>query len=397
MNREEVNEKIKTTYAYGDLNLLSQETGLSIGALKQRALRMGVTRGGKSPRGKLKYANSTDRSRINELIAQRYPKEGAEQLAQELAMTVAAICSRASELGIKRDPTTLQRSHRDPLWDEVATQIKQRYPQEGPYKIAAEYNLSIDAIYLRANRLGIYANSQEWYQRTSKTKEKFDTLDLSLWFPELTPTGAYFLGLAWADGTTAYRTPDQAPKRQSTYQVTFRHSGVDREVLDYLAEKLNLSPERVRKVKKYSEKHQHPFCLKLCGRRIADLFQNYYGIPMRKSYIDPPFPSNIPDALLGDFTRGLFDGDGTVIYDPANSPNPGYKIYGSEKFMIELVRRLYAKIKLPSNPIHTHGQCPGLKYFGIYAPTDVRKFTRFLHPDSGDYPYLKRKHFLFGY
>lgn len=390
MNQNEINEIIKIQYPTADLTQLSNQLSLSPGAIKQRASKMGVCRQGQKSRGKMPYRTPEDKELISQTIRERYPLEGPASIAKLYGLSEVAIKCRAMELGVKFDREHGKRPRsKDPNFEAVAKMIKEIYPTEGPYPISTAFNLSIDAVYIRARRMGVKCNKPEWYFRTTQTKiQKFDTLDLSLWVPELTPIGSYFLGLAWTDGTIAYRTPDEAPKRQSTYHVTFGHSGQDREILDYLAEKLNLSPERVRKVKKYQERHQIPFHLKLCGRRIASLFQDHFDIPMQKSFTDPPFPKNIPDDRLSSFARGVFDGDGHA------HRHPGYQFYGTNRFMEELWARLNSLIGVPKRPIH---KCTGgkLRVFGIYAREDVERFTYFLHSDrfhTPNYPFIRRKH-----
>lgn len=276
----------------------------------------------------------------------------------------------------------------------IAALIAQRYPSEGPDLIAQETGLSRAAIILRANRAGITQDRKALYERISVTKtELFDTLNLSIWVPTLTSIGAYYLGLIWADGTVWYETPDQAKNRESAYFVQLCLSGEESLLVYDLAKRLHLPEDRVRPHKKYEEQHKDAKVLKLCGKRISSMMIEHYGVYPRKSYIDPEFPKNIPDSLLSSFSRGVYDGDGSGNLYVDNSSTPVYSFHGSKKFIFELWKRMKVQVPELLRDPYQHSQSKDLWLFGVHGPDKVGPLTRWLHNEpSPDYPYAKRKH-----
>jgi hypothetical protein len=271
--------------------------------------------------------------------------------------------------------------------------IKEKYPSEGPNNIAAEVGLSREAVIIRAKRLGVKQDRKALFKRISETRtELYDTLNLALWRPTLTPVGAYYLGLLWADGTVSYETPDTAKDRESHYNVVLTLTGDEQELVYDFARRLHLTEDRVRPHRKYEEHHKDGKTLKLSGKRITSMLIDHFGIYPRKSYSDPEFPKNIPDNLLSSFTRGVsLDGDGSGNLYEYNSPTPVYVINGSPKFINELWKRV--KIQVPSltrEPYKISGE--SIWAFGVHGPDKVPEFTRWLHNEEPGYPFARRKH-----
>jgi hypothetical protein len=114
---------------------------------------------------------------------------------------------------------------------------------------------------------------------------------------------------------------------------------------------------------------------------------NRYGIPPNKSNINPPFPK-IPDEFLGDFARGLFDGDGST----GNHYFTSYKFFGSFSFLDEFSDRMKKKLGLIQYSLRI--QEAKIKIFSVGHPEEVNKVTSFLYgyPErERNYPFLVRK------
>jgi len=283
--------------------------------------------------------------------------------------------------------------------DEMNAEIVRRYPEEGPDQLAEDLGLSRAAVILRANRNGITRDEEAKYEQSSRTRtERHDTVDLSIFDP-LSHAGAYYLGLCWSDGTVAYKEHKDFVKGGQWPGFYVNYTLTDWEPLYDLAKRLGFSSERVRNHKKYKEHHKQAKTLKISGRRIAGMFIRQYGIPMRKSYIDPPFPS-IPNEFLGSFARGVFDGDGSNTLGSGTLSMvdgvPYRYFYGSEKFLRELEERISSQTTLRFRRIYPHSQSKSLYGVAYTHQLEVNTLTRFLHPElelgQTDYPYIKRKH-----
>jgi hypothetical protein len=328
------------------------------------------------------------RDEIDQMIREVYPDQGPEPIMEKFELTKNSVHTHARLLGVKFDWETRKA--------EILRMIQDVYPEHGPKLIAERFGLSLVDIYRRARLNGIKVNKEGQYGRASETKtDLFDTLDLSFWTPELTKIGAYYLGLAWSDATTALLRKNWGSQEQSKQYVMFSQSGDgDRDVVDYLARILGLPEDRVRPAKKYKDSHKTPYRLKLSGKRIASLFVDHFKIPMRKSFIDPLYP-NIPDEFLAAFVCGQYDGDGSTVVFEENSPNPYYRFYGTPLFLETFRQKLQDQVGVQFRPIRLHQRNGKLWVFGVYDVRQTVPLTRFLHREyygEEGVPYFKRKH-----
>jgi hypothetical protein len=269
--------------------------------------------------------------------------------------------------------------------------IREKYPILGPTLLSKEMGLSYSEVYCQARRMGIKVNKTHRYSRYSQTvTQRYDILDLSIWTPDLTPIGAYYLGIFWADATVDYKTPEQARNGRSRYFLQISLTVDEWSIIYKLAEVLRLSPDRVRPVKKYQEHHKDPKVLKLSGKRIASLMIDHYGILPRKSYINPAHPHNIPDDLYWAWALGIFDGDGS---SNLSSVTPQYSWYTSPLFMEEFHPRLKANTRLQLNP--PTDEQGTLKKLQVCDPHNVWHLAKFLYQGyekDPQFPLAHRKH-----
>jgi hypothetical protein len=384
----EINQMILEVYPTQGPEPIMQRFGLSKISVYARANKLRILA---EPSRHASGTRDPRRVEIDQMIREVYPTQGPEPIMERFGVTLHSVRIHARLLGVKVDKETRRKA--------ILQEIRDVYPEHGPKPIVEKFGVSLGDVYKKAQLHGIKINPEGQHRRASETKtELFDTLDLSIWAPNLTKIGAYYLGLAWSDANTAFVKPVDALRRQSRYFVRFCQSGEgDREVVDFLAKTLGLPPDRVRPVKKYKDSHKIPYGLKLCGKRIASLFIDHFGIPMRKSYVDPPYP-NIPDEFLAAFTCGQFDGDGSKILYLPNSPNPYYRFYGSRLFLEEFHNRLEQRVGVKFRPIRPHTKKESLWVFWVCDVRQTVPLTRFLYNEyyqEEGVPYFKRKHDAF--
>jgi hypothetical protein len=380
----EIDQMILEVYPIQGPKPIMERFGLSKGAVYARANKLRILA---DPSRHASGTRDPRRDEIDQMIREVYSNQGPDPIMGRFELTKNVVQTHAKLLGVKINRETRQ--------NEILKMIQEVYPKYGPKPIAERFGLSIGDIYRRARLNGIYVVTIGQHERASQTKtDLFDTLDLHLWIPELTSVGAYYLGLAWADATMAFVRPQDAIGRWSRYHVAFSQSGEeDKEVVYFLANKLGLPDSRVRQVKKYKDSHKHPYRLKLSGKRIASLFIDHFGIPMRKSFVDPPYP-NIPDNRLIPFARGLFDGDGSSVYEWGSSYcAPPYRFYGTTVFLESFRERMQKILSFRIPSIRPH--CDKLSVFDVCAIEAVRELTLAMHAEREqgiEYPFMSRKH-----
>ncbi len=117
---------------------------------------------------------------------------------------------------------------------------------------------------------------------------------------------AYILGFLTADG---YINTDVG-------YITFNISEKDMEILKYLRDKI--SPNNIiRQHKTFLAKYNKEYNmirLIIHSRYITDILLNKYGICQKKTGKEM-VPFDLPQEFVGDYIRGIFDGDGHVSSD----------------------------------------------------------------------------------
>lgn len=125
---------------------------------------------------------------------------------------------------------------------------------------------------------------------------------------------------------------------------------------------------------------------------IADLL--LLGITPRKTYNLAPI--KVPDKYFADFTRGLFDGDGTVyIYKVNNTPQikVGF-VSASLPFLIDFNQHLCKMLNIPIKNIKKNIQKTMPLYSICFYIDDCKKLNQFMYKNNPTL-FLPRKQKIF--
>ena len=104
------------------------------------------------------------------------------------------------------------------------------------------------------------------------------------------------------------------------------------------------------------------------------------------------FPT-VPDKNLPHFIRGVFDGDGSVYYEPRSKACPLRVSFtsGSKAFMTTLESKLHSHAGLSKKTIYeTHRK--NSEYYIRYSHKDCLKFFDYIYAGADESIWLDRKH-----
>jgi hypothetical protein len=151
------------------------------------------------------------------------------------------------------------------------------------------------------------------------------------------------------------------------------------------------------------------FQLKFTRGNMADSLMKL-GITSRKS-LKVEFP-NVPDKFLSHFIRGVFDGDGSVFFEPSrkiplrvSSTNGSVSFVprsnksplrvsftsGSKKFITTLESSLHLHAGLPKRTIYKTLR-KSMSYYIRYCHTDSLKFFEYIYEGADEPMRLERKY-----
>jgi predicted DNA-binding protein YlxM (UPF0122 family) len=188
---------------------------------------------------------------------------------------------------------------------------------------------------------------------------------------------AWVLGCIFADGNIH-------PQAQGTYCLSI--SSKDTSLLQNIKNAMN-STHPIKKVV-----HKQWFIYRLFITRPQinnDLSQ--LGITPRKS-LTISFPK-IPYSFLPHFIRGVFDGDGSVFFEPRSKKSPLRVSFvsGSKAFMSTLETKLCMHAGLSKRIIYeTHLE--NTSYYIRYSHQDSLKFFNYIYEDADETIRLERKY-----
>jgi len=199
---------------------------------------------------------------------------------------------------------------------------------------------------------------------------------------------AYILGFVTADGNIAKRKD-----RKSSF--IFNITSKDREHLGNMAKWLGQDIKLGWKAGGYTKKKDCSY-FNICNREMClDLIN--LGIVPRKTYslIMP----QITKKYFADYTRGFFDGDGSVyIYSVNDTPQIKAEfVCCSLNFITEFNRRLCRFLSIPCKNIHVENindKIKPPKYTICFYIDDCQKFADFMY-DNNPSLFLPRKREIF--
>lgn len=197
--------------------------------------------------------------------------------------------------------------------------------------------------------------------RKAKRKTYFKEKFFQTWSSDM----AYILGFWFADGNIFKNT------------FTICQHKKDRYILEKFMRKL----EYTGTLKKYKNCYIFP----IYSKDVVNDIKNLGG--KEKKSLDISFPL-IPDEYLGDFVRGYFDGDGTVVYDKKNDRYVCSFVSGSKQFISGLYMSLKRFIPMLRGSIYKENKnCYRLKF----SSHDTIRLREFIYKSENELRLL-RKH-----
>ena len=243
--------------------------------------------------------------------------------------------------------------------------------------IAGLYGVSRTAIHKKLKECGIKQRSKSEArieaQKQGKLPQRFFDINedfFSGWSPEM----AYVLGLIITDGCVS-----------GAGQVSLSMN--DQELLEKVKKVMgsehNITPS----------KHQAGlYCFHFAREKlIEDLHK--FGVFPRKS-LTVNFP-DVPQKFLTDFIRGVFDGDGSVYFEPHSPKNPlrlRSKFVSSSKQFIEGLHMALEFLGMPKRKIYQQKTKNAWSYSLVFCHRDSKKLFEILYKNTKNGLFLDRKY-----
>jgi hypothetical protein len=237
-------------------------------------------------------------------------------------------------------------------------------------KIGKLYGKDREDIHRRMKKYGFKSRtrSDAWKHRGTKDVYKINEDFFHIWSKEM----AYILGFILTDGCV------HKISRRIIIAVK------DLEILQKIKKIMNAGqPIRFCQSKKLYE-------FGFCREKISDRLQEL-GIIQNKS-LSVKFP-NVPEKYLSHFIRGVFDGDGTVFFEPRSNTSPLRVSFvsGSKEFITSLESKLHSNAGLLKRTIYERLQ-KRMSYYIRYGHKDSLKFFDYIYAEADESVRLERKY-----
>jgi len=241
--------------------------------------------------------------------------------------------------------------------------------------IAKLYIVSRTAVFKKLKKYGIAQRSKSYArieaQKQGKVPQQFFDINENFfrsWSPEM----AYVLGLIITDGCVS-----------GAGQVSLSMN--DQELLEKVKKVMgsehNITPS----------KHQAGlYCFHFAREKlIEDLHK--FGVFPRKS-LTVNFP-DVPQEFLTDFIRGVFDGDGSVYFEPRSLKNPlRSKFVSSSKQFIEGLHMAFESLRMPKRKIYQQKTKNAWSYSLVFCHRDSKRLFEILYKNTKNGLFLDRKY-----
>ncbi len=210
--------------------------------------------------------------------------------------------------------------------------------------------------------------SEAWKHRGTEDVYKINEKFFCNWSKEM----AYILGLILTDGNI--------DAESNQISITMKEG--------YLLENIKkmLNSEHPVKYSKNKDIYFFGFCREKMSDRLFEL-----GITSNKS-LKVKFP-DVPDKFLSHFIRGVFDGDGSIFFEPRSKEFPLRVNFtsGSKAFMTALERNLHLNAGLRKRTIYKH-HAKNTSYYIRYCHKDSLKFFDYIYEGADESLRLERKY-----
>ena len=190
------------------------------------------------------------------------------------------------------------------------------------------------------------------------------------YFEKLTPESAYWLGFIQADGNVSSGDKNHA--------VSIEVHGKDRYVLERFIKDISGT---------YPVKETKGNCVRVrvfSPKMHSDLIS--YGVLPNKSKLGS-FPKIQDPQLFKHYVRGVFDGDGSIMFKNGTRKRPRVVISGGEEFCKDLLTQIQRETGITTGGSYFYSSIYGTTFEGYNS---VKIFYDWLYKDA--HFFMKRKH-----
>lgn len=232
--------------------------------------------------------------------------------------------------------------------------------------------------YMKRHNIQIRNKSQARKLAANEGRLPMDLYEINdKFFSRWSAKMAWVLGYIFADGNVH-------PQAQGTYCLSISSKDTS------LLQNIKRAMDSTHPIKKVIHKEWFMYRLFITRPQInSDLTK--LGITPRKS-LTILFPK-VPHCFLPHFIRGVFDGDGSVFFEPRSKKSPLRVSFvsGSKAFMIDLERNLHLHAGLSKRTIHEAHRI-NTSYYIRYSHKDCLKFFNYIYEDADKSIRLERKY-----
>jgi hypothetical protein len=200
---------------------------------------------------------------------------------------------------------------------------------------------------------------------------------------------AYALGYIWSDGCITHNRISFGCVESDGYIPL----GITKQIgLNY---EQYIMPGGMKSVNGRMCDTQNQLCIRINNVWLVEQLKRDYGLCERKSFVNPDFPE-VPPEFIGSFTRGVFDGDGTLTmckkYKSKEVQAAGVQIAGSYWFLDGLAFHLGTALDILI-PEVTESKTSSICKISWYRRSDVSKIYHEFYDRGG--LRLERKYLKF--
>lgn len=264
---------------------------------------------------------------------------------------------------------------------EQIQRLRDAYPNLGASALAKEFGCTAHSVRNKAYQLGIKCPTSN-YRKGQVAAAQNTTVNINF-FDSWTPESAYVLGYIWADGSIRHINGQSVAL---SFLCTESDAQLIRDIARAMGNPGNLRhhPAREWTVKSgpYAGRIRHSkpgVKLQINSTLLAQTLVETHGIPPRKSYVDAPFPANVPDDLFHHFARGHLDGDGCITVSRTKNKATVYWI-ATPQFMTGLKDRIIRLAGVQYSPVSSAGRL--IQRVSWTAKPDVLRLREWLYQDA---------------
>lgn len=296
---------------------------------------------------KFKRMTPEQKSVFEQQIRERYPVEGGYKLAEEFNVTFSRVAQVAKQIGVTADnkyknKAASQQNNSEKKWAPVIQLIRERYPEEGALKIAFELGIPPGTIMDLASKNGI-----KCIDKYKVRSERNRNVDVHYFSKEWSPNMAYIVGYIYADGCNHHsynRKTDGS--RSDARSLGFHCQQSDGDLIHRIRTELNSK----HKIGNSSNGGYPSTYLRVSNYVLVKELERRFGVFPRKSFVDTNHPS-LPSGFYNHFVRGFFDGDGTFS-SYRDDLEQKWGLVGTKKFLEVIHARMVFELGVNEHQLH---------------------------------------------